>query len=355
MYQESHEILRDVNEVIVQASHDTGACYGISKCAEIVFECGKMVRGEGLEVLEEGIKTMDPDENEIYKFLGIEQVDGIKTKKVFERVKCVVKKRVKMLTNTELNDVNLVRAINTKVIPVAAYPMNVCKFTGEELKELDQVIKRELRSKNMLGMQASDERLYLKREDGGRGIKSLRDIYKEMRLRVACYMACSENKWISAAWRTENAKQENSIGKEAMKIKEDVEVETQFEEGIIRIDGELIDKGWKPAWKRLKENLKTGVKNQRIENYGMKMKQSRLHKGQEKERHVWLSQKLNPGKMAAIMTMLEKTVETRSLKEVRRLIDDGSCRLCTQHSETVEQLVAGCTKLANNEYLTRHN
>ena len=29
-----------------------------------------------------------------------------------------------MLTNTELIDVNLVRAINTKVIPVVAYPMN---------------------------------------------------------------------------------------------------------------------------------------------------------------------------------------------------------------------------------------
>ena len=30
------------------------------------------------------MKTMDPDENEIYKLLGIEQVDGIKPKKVFE-------------------------------------------------------------------------------------------------------------------------------------------------------------------------------------------------------------------------------------------------------------------------------
>ena len=49
------------------------------------------------------------------------------------------------MTNTELNDINLVRAINTKVIPVAAYLMNVCKFNGEELKELDQVTKRELR------------------------------------------------------------------------------------------------------------------------------------------------------------------------------------------------------------------
>ena len=29
--------------------------------------------------------------------------------------------------------------------------------------------------------------------------------------------------------------------------------------------------------------------------------------------------------------------------------------ICNQHSKTVEHLVAGCTKLANSEYLTRHN
>ena len=104
-----------------------------------------------------------------------------------------------MLTNTKLNDVNPMCAISAKVIPVAAYPMNVCKFTSGELNEPDQVIKRELRSKKMLGKQASDERLYLKREDGGRGIKSLRDTYRETRVRVACCMACSENRWISAA------------------------------------------------------------------------------------------------------------------------------------------------------------
>ena len=160
-----------------------------------------MVKGKGLEVLEERIRVIDSDKNEIFKFLGIEQADGSKTKKVFERVKGKVNKRVKMLTNTELNDVNLVRAINTKVIPVAAYSMNVCKFTDGELKELDQVIKRKLRSKNMLGKQSSNERLYLIREDGGRGMKSLRDIYKETRLRVTFYMTWIQNKWIKAAWR----------------------------------------------------------------------------------------------------------------------------------------------------------
>ena len=73
--------------VIVQASHDTGACYGVSKCVEIVFKRGKMARGEELEILEERIKAIDPDGNEVYKFLGIEQADGIKTKKVLNGYK----------------------------------------------------------------------------------------------------------------------------------------------------------------------------------------------------------------------------------------------------------------------------
>ena len=67
-----------------------------------------MVRGEGLEVLEERMKTIDPGESGTYKFLGIEQADAIKAKKVLARVKGDVNKRVKMLINTELNDVNLV-------------------------------------------------------------------------------------------------------------------------------------------------------------------------------------------------------------------------------------------------------
>ena len=105
------------------------------------------------------MKTIDPDEFQIHKFLGKEQAHGIKTQKVFERVKGKVRKRVKMLTHTILNDVNLLRAINTKKILVAAYPINFCEFNGGELTKLDEVIKRELSLKNILGRQSSDERL----------------------------------------------------------------------------------------------------------------------------------------------------------------------------------------------------
>ena len=58
VYQESHKILKGVNETIVQASRDTGACDGMVKCAEIIFKRGKMVKGEGLQVFQERMKTM---------------------------------------------------------------------------------------------------------------------------------------------------------------------------------------------------------------------------------------------------------------------------------------------------------
>ena len=104
-----------------------------------------------------------------------------------------------------------------------------------------------------------------------------------------------------------------------------VEVEIRFEEGKIQIDGELIEERQKPAWKKLKEMLKKGMKKQRIDEYGRKEQRSKLYREQEQECHVWLFQNLNPGETAAIMTMLEQMVETRSQKEARGLVDDDRC------------------------------
>ena len=75
VYQENHAKLEATNETIVHASLDTGACYGVKKCAEIVFKRGKIIKGEGLNVIEEKMKALDPEQREIYKFLGCEQAE----------------------------------------------------------------------------------------------------------------------------------------------------------------------------------------------------------------------------------------------------------------------------------------
>ena len=111
------------------------------------------------------------------------------------------------------------------------------------------MIKKKLRAKNMLGRQASDERLYLKREEGGRGLKSVRDIHMETRLCVACYMSKSTSQWIKAAWRREQVKEENAIIAECLTIMEEVGVRMRFEGGNVSLDDELVEAEWKPTWK----------------------------------------------------------------------------------------------------------
>ena len=48
--------------MIVKASMDTEACYGVKECAEIVFKRVTMIKGEGLAVLEGKIGSIRPKE-----------------------------------------------------------------------------------------------------------------------------------------------------------------------------------------------------------------------------------------------------------------------------------------------------
>ena len=120
--------------------------------------------------------------------------------------------------------------------------MNVWKLSKRELKELDQIVKKELRSKQMLGKQASNEIIYLKREDRERGLKSMRDVHEETRLRVACYMSKSENRWIQAAWSRETLKVENAVVTEARTTMEEVGMRLKFEDNVMQLNGEQIRK-----------------------------------------------------------------------------------------------------------------
>ena len=179
VYQENHARLEVVNETIVQASLDTGACYGVKKCAEIVLKRGKMIKGEGLSVIEEKMKALDPEQREVYTFLGCEQAEKIDMERVMARVKAETKKRTNALVQQDLYDKNLIKAINKTVIPVAGYVMNICTFPKHKLDELDKGIKKILKDNKMHGRQASEERLYMRRENDGSGLKSMKDLYEE--------------------------------------------------------------------------------------------------------------------------------------------------------------------------------
>ena len=157
---------------------DTGACYGVKKCTEVVFRKGKMIKG-GLAILEEKMDASDPNKNEIYKLLGSKQADKINVKRVMERAKKEIRKWLNHLTRLNLNYKNLMKAINCRVILVAGYVMNVCNVGKGDLDELDMTVKSVLQRERFHGGYSSDERLYSKRNKGGRGLKSFKEVYGE--------------------------------------------------------------------------------------------------------------------------------------------------------------------------------
>ena len=203
LYQENEEMLELVNDTIAQASYNTGARYGVKKCAEAVYKGENMIKGKGLDIMEEKMKSMDPDEGDFYKFLGLEQADGIKRKLVYDRVAEKVSERMTLIVQYKLNDKNLINAINSRVIPVITYGMNIMKFTQNEIVSLEMIIKRCLRQNKMHALQGSDERLYLPRKKGGRGLKSVRDPYEETKIRIACYLFYREDPWMKRIWERE--------------------------------------------------------------------------------------------------------------------------------------------------------
>ena len=115
------------------------------------------------------------------------------------------------------------------------------------------------------------------------------------------------------------------------------------------------ERGWKPAWRKVKTSLQNAAEAKRIEIYRTKEQSSQFYQEQEEDCHVWLSRNLHGRKASSNMTMLEQMVETKSWKVSRGLTQDRRCRVCHERDETVEHFVAGCKVLAKNEYLTRHN
>ena len=63
-----------------------------------------------------------------------------------------------------------------KLIPVALYALNVCRFNKMQLQQLDQIVQNELQQNNMMLIQFSEERVYTKRDCNGRVLKSLQQI-----------------------------------------------------------------------------------------------------------------------------------------------------------------------------------
>ena len=80
-----------------------------------------------------------------------------------------------------------------------------------------------------------------------------------------------------------------------------------FEEDFILLDGERINKEWKPTRTAVKARLKKGVEEKWKDLE--KQMQNQVFRKQDESCNLWLRQNLAPRKTASLMNMLEQMVE----------------------------------------------
>ena len=74
-----------------------------------------------------------------YKYLGVNEGDGIQHAKVKGKIRKQHYRRIRIVTKSELNAVNRVEAINT---PLVAYSFNIVDWKMEDLRQLDRKTRK---------------------------------------------------------------------------------------------------------------------------------------------------------------------------------------------------------------------
>ena len=86
--------------------------FGLDKCAKASFKRGKKVSAEGIPLNDNQV-IQDLDQAETYKYLGIEDGEGVQNHKMKVKIRKEYKRMIKLVLKSELNTRNKIAVINT--------------------------------------------------------------------------------------------------------------------------------------------------------------------------------------------------------------------------------------------------
>ena len=86
------------------------------------------------------------------------------------------KKHLRAILKSTFNGNNQIKAINTYASPIIHYTAGIIDWTMEELRECDQMTRKQMNIYKSLHPRSDIDRLYVPRKKGGRGLRSLEDL-----------------------------------------------------------------------------------------------------------------------------------------------------------------------------------
>ena len=201
-----------------QFSNDIGMEFGLEKCAKASFKKGKLA-SLGNIIIDEYIAIEELNQEQIYKYLGIDESDGIQHSKMKDKVREEYPRRVRLILRTELNRRKKIEAVSSLAVPVVQYSFGITDWKISELKQIDTKTRKLLNMHKMLHPEANVERLYIPRKDGGRGLIEVETAFKISTIGLDHYLKNEDGRYPKQVLEHDRSKAKNLITKNESKFK----------------------------------------------------------------------------------------------------------------------------------------
>ncbi|XP_030760434.1 uncharacterized protein LOC115885612 [Sitophilus oryzae] len=327
LYASNSEQLKSELEIVKNFSKTIKMEFGLEKCAVLNVKKGK-VDNKGETLLSDGTTIEHLKEEESYKYLGFKQALNIKTAEMKDYLKARLKQRLKAILSTQLNGRNAITAINCWVLPIITASFGVLKWSKTDMQTLDRLIRTTLTDYRSHHPKSSTSRLYISRNQEGRGLLNLEDAY------------------------------EVQINKLMRHFK-------KHQHSLYRCISQ-VDKHFtalnlsEPS----EEDISTNVNKRHVDEWRSKVLHGRFHAtltGDQVDHK-------NTGKYMAkgildretegfIHAIQDQVIPTRNYAKhiLKQNVTSELCRVCNKQIETIQHISSGCSSIAPREYLDRHN
>jgi hypothetical protein len=128
----SEEELRKQIQTVKTFSDDIHMEFGLDQCAKITFKRGKLTHSQNL-VIDINIEIQELEQGKMYKYLGIEEAEGIQHQQMKERLKQEYNRRLRMILKSELNARNKITAIGALAVTVLRYSFGIINWRIEDI------------------------------------------------------------------------------------------------------------------------------------------------------------------------------------------------------------------------------
>ena len=272
-----------------------------------------------------------------------------------------------IIWSSPLSDENRVRASNQFALPVVSYVMWTQTWPLAELRRVDREARRIIVENGSKHPLSSTALLYLQREQGGRGLQSVEEVYKATKVKAALKLYSNEDPTMIAVRQFEEQYTRTghqSLLKDAIKYADELGIALNLTYPnptcLNKDDAKEI-----PS-KHINSSIK-GRNQQHLKDIMEAEKwQGKLLTERWKDDNIsdkcfeWLKNwnSCPSHVIAGMHELYEQLLPTKvyySRKIGSTTNDDLRCRMCTKELESVPHVLAGCSALVQTKYMSRHN